>query len=69
MRTFMGILLGIVVTIGTVYVFDAWTTAPPEPVADQRPIVNWDVVAKKWDGVATKARVVWSKLSGGSPNQ
>jgi hypothetical protein len=50
MRVLFGIILGVFLTIGFAYVYDASTTHTSAPTAqtspEQRPMVNWDVAAK-----------------------
>jgi hypothetical protein len=60
MRMFFGIVLGCVLTIGAAYAVDHMSSDN----AVARPMVNWDVVAKNLDDVATKARDGWKKLTG-----
>jgi len=59
MRTFFGIIIGIALTVGGAYVVD--TMSPP---AAGSKMVNWDVVAKNLDTVATLAREGWKKITG-----
>jgi hypothetical protein len=59
MRTFSGILLGIALTVGGVYLADQVSTR-----ADARPMVNWDVVAKNVDQLTAMARDGWRRISG-----
>jgi hypothetical protein len=59
MRTFSGILLGIALTVGGVYLADQVTAR-----ADARPMVNWDVVAKNVDQLTAMARDGWRRISG-----
>jgi hypothetical protein len=67
MRVLFGIILGVFLTIGSVYVYDASTTVPSEPTAqtnlEQRPMVNWDVVSRKWHGLSSGVRDTWNKLA------
>ena len=68
MRLLLGIILGVFLTIGFAYVYDASTTSPfSEATAkislDQRPMVNWDVVSEKWHGWSTSAHNTWNKLA------
>ena len=52
-------------TIGGAYVYDT-AHAPPTATAaaTERPLVNWDVVATKWNGLAARARTEWTRLAG-----
>jgi len=58
MRLFFGIIIGILLTVGGAYVTDK--LAP----AGEKPMVNWDVVAKNVDSVTTLAREGWKKITG-----
>ena len=66
MQTLLGIVVGIFLTIGIAYVHDS--TINPNPPAGsatiERPMVNWDVVAKNIDGVVALARDGWKKIAG-----
>ena len=67
MRLFLGIIVGVFLTIGFAYVYDASTTFPPESTAqissEQRPMVNWDVVSEKWHGWSSGVRNTWNRLA------
>ena len=68
MRVFLGIVLGVFLTIGFAYVYDASTSGTSEPAAqtkvEQRPMVNWDVVGNKWNRLTDRARAEWVRLAG-----
>jgi len=67
MRVFLGICLGIFLTIGFAFVYDASTTRPSDPTAqtnvEQKPMVNWDVVTRNWQGWSSGVRNTWDKLA------
>jgi hypothetical protein len=66
MRIFAGIILGIFLTIGFAYAYDASTARPSEPTAQigaLRPMVNWDVVSSNWQGWSSSVRNTWNKLA------
>jgi hypothetical protein len=67
MRVFAGMILGIFLTIGFAYVYDASTARPAESTAQtgvqQRPMVNWDVVSSNWQGWSSEVRNTWNKLA------
>ena len=67
MRLLLGVFLGSFLTIGFAYVHDASTTHPPgstaQNSAEQRPMVNWDVVSLDWHGWSSSVRNTWNKLA------
>jgi hypothetical protein len=67
MRLLLGIILGVFLTIGFAYVYDASASHSPESTAqaslEQRPMVNWDVVSANWHGWSSAARNTWNKLA------
>ncbi len=67
MRLLFGIILGIFLTIGFAYVYDASTTRTSEPMTQtsigQRPMVNWDVVSGDWHGWSLSVRNTWNRLA------
>jgi len=69
MRLLTGIVLGAVLTVGGAYLYDSHgaALAPDAPAsAQERPLVNWDVVAVKWSQLATRARAEWHRLANAS---
>ena len=69
MRLLLGIVLGVFLTVGFAYLYDASTSSPSEPTAqtrvEQRPMVNWDVVTRDWQGLSSRVRSTWKKLAAG----
>jgi hypothetical protein len=67
MRIFLGIILGVILTIGTAYLYDASTSEPSKTVVqtgiERRPMVNWDVVNTNWHGLSVGVRNTWNKLA------
>ncbi len=66
MPAFVGFILGVLVTIGGAYVYDASTTGtqpPAQTSVEQRPMVNWDVVNNNWHGFTTSVRRGWNRLA------
>lgn len=57
MRMFIGIIIGIALTIGGAYVLDLSATTA-------KPMVNWDVVSKNLDSLTGLARDGWKKIAG-----
>ena len=67
MRLLLGIILGVILTIGVAYLYDASTSGPSnattQTTAEQRPMVNWDVVSKNWQSLSLGVRNTWNKLA------
>jgi hypothetical protein len=69
MRLLLGIILGAVLTVGGAYLYDSHHAAlamNAPASAQQRPLVNWDVVAAKWGHLATRARAEWHRIASSS---
>ena len=67
MRVFLGIILGIFITIGGAYVYDSMTvgnavTAPGASTEVVKPMVNWDVVDRNWRTLTDRVRHTWTRL-------
>lgn len=65
MRTFIGMILGCLLTIGVLYVHDSMVTstvASGTTANTSRAIVNWDVAAREWGEVKETVRTTWLKL-------
>jgi hypothetical protein len=66
MQAFLGMILGAVLVIGGVYIFDSIQTSKvangPEAQTN-RTIVNWDVVATDWQALKTRAHNDWVRIS------
>ena len=65
MRTFLGMILGCLLTVGAVYIHDsmATSTVASGALADSsRQIVNWDVAASEWGQVKENVHTTWLKL-------
>ncbi|MES5488644.1 hypothetical protein QMZ05_38380 [Bradyrhizobium sp. INPA03-11B] len=66
MRTFFGMILGALLLICGVYVYDSMRTssaANGEMARDARTIVNWDVAAHDWNLLKTRTREQWDKIA------
>lgn len=65
MRTFMGMILGCLLTIGVIYIHDSMATstvASGASAGTSRQIVNWDVAASEWTQVKDNVHTAWLKL-------
>jgi hypothetical protein len=61
MRFAFGVIVGVLITVGAVYLRDA---ALPTGV-DARPMVNWDVVDRSVHDLSETVREQWARLTGG----
>jgi hypothetical protein len=66
MQTFLGMILGALLLVGGVYLYDSMQTSTVAngQVADaHRTIVNWDVASADWDLLKRRAHDDWIRLS------
>jgi hypothetical protein len=66
MRVFLGMILGALLLIAGVYVYDSQSTstvASGQAASANRTIVNWDVAASDWNLLKRRAQDDWIKLS------
>ena len=68
MRVFLGIIIGVFLTIASAYVIDSVTTGPatagaPATTTARRPMVNWDVVDHHWQAFTESVRLGWNRLT------
>ena len=66
MRVFLGMILGALLLVAGVYIYDSMltsTVAGGQVARANRTIVNWDVVVTEWDMVKRRAHDDWTKLS------
>ena len=66
MRTLFGMILGALLLIGGVYVYDSMQTssvASGEVAQANRTIVNWDVAKADWNRLKARAHEDWVKIS------
>lgn len=67
MRFVLGIVVGILLTVGVAYLSDASispsTNASGQTARAQRPMVNWDVVDSDWQGFTSGVRNAWHRLA------
>ncbi len=60
MRVFLGIVLGVLLTIAAAYVHDL--TAGPGSSAASQTLVNWDVVRGDWQGLRAGVRELGNRI-------
>ena len=66
MQTFVGMILGALLLICGVYVYDSMQTssvANGQVAQANRTIVNWDVAATDWEALKLRTKQDWIKLS------
>ena len=63
MRFVLGIIVGVLITIGAAYVHDSSTPGPGADTEDRR-MVNWDVVHKNFQDLGAKLDAEWNRLTG-----
>ena len=66
MRVFLGMILGALLLVAGVYIYDSQSTstvASGQSASENRTIVNWDVAAADWNLLKRRAHDDWVKLS------
>jgi hypothetical protein len=66
MQTFVGMILGALLLVGGVYIYDSIQTSSAttgQVAQTNRTIVNWDVAAADWKALKTRAHDDWVKIS------
>jgi hypothetical protein len=66
MQTFVGMILGALLLVAGVYLYDSMqtsTVANGQVAQEKRTIVNWDVAATDWNALKVRAHQDWIKLS------
>jgi cell division protein FtsL len=66
MRVFLGMILGALLLVAGVYIYDSMqtsTVANGQVAEGNRTIVNWDVAATDWHALKTRAHDDWVRLS------
>ena len=65
MRVLIGILLGVILTVGGAYLYDSHNAVTAANAANvERPMVNWDVVGNNWNRLTARARAEWVRIAG-----
>lgn len=66
MQTFLGMILGALLLVCAVYLYDSMQTSTVAngPVAQTgRTIVNWDVASADWEKLKNRAHQDWVRIS------
>ena len=76
MQILLGLILGVLITVGAAFVYDSSTGRVTNGLAvasaeGRAPMVNWDVVSHDWDGMKQQLRDVavdiekgWKRITG-----
>jgi hypothetical protein len=67
MPTFVGFILGVILTIAAAYAYDSSTGRSQNGLSStaadgHAPLVNWDVVDDQWHGLQTNLRDIGANL-------
>jgi len=60
MRTFVGIILGCLLTVAAAYIHD--TSFVEGGANGSNALVNWDVAAREWDLFKQEVHTAWLKM-------
>jgi len=66
MQTILGMILGALLLVACVYLYDSIQTsnvANGQVAQSSRTIVNWDVAQSDWNKLKTRAHEDWVKIS------
>ncbi len=66
MRVFLGMILGALLLVAGVYIYDSQATstvANGQAASANRTIVNWDVAASDWRALKARAHDDWVRIS------
>ena len=76
MQILLGMILGVLITVGAAFVYDSSTGRAANgltvaSVEGHAPMINWDVVSHDWDGMKQQLRGVagdiekgWTRVTG-----
>jgi hypothetical protein len=65
MNLLLGLVIGVLLTIGTAFIADAFTAGEVTSETCSKQIVNWDVAKERLHDSATSIRVGWERLERG----
>ncbi|PNG25355.1 hypothetical protein [Methylocella silvestris] len=64
MRFLLGLVVGVLLTVGAAYMFDSTRRPEGADAATQRQMVNWDVVQAELKTLSVQIGDGWSRLTG-----
>jgi len=62
MNLLLGIILGVLLTIGTAFMADAFTTADATSQTCSNQIVNWDIAKERLHETTASIETGWNRL-------
>jgi hypothetical protein len=65
MNLLVGLIVGVLLTIGTAFIADAFVTSEVTSDACSRQIVNWDVAKERLHDTTSSIATGWDRLKGG----
>ena len=65
MNLFLGVVIGVLLTIGTAFIADALTTAEVTSEMCPKQIVNWDVAKERLLDSTDSIQTGWDRLKSG----
>ena len=65
MNLFLGVVIGVLLTIGTAFIADAFTTAEVTSEMCPKQIVNWDVTKERLHDSTASIQTGWDRLKSG----
>jgi hypothetical protein len=65
MNLLLGIIVGVLLTIGMAFIADAFTTAEVTSETCSRQIVNWDIAKERLHETTASIETGWDRLKSG----
>lgn len=65
MNLLLGLILGVMLTIGTAFVADAFSTSDASSDTCSKQIVNWEVAKERLHETTSSVATGWERLKGG----
>ena len=65
MNLLLGLVIGVLLTIGTAFIADAFTTGEVTSETCSKQIVNWDVAKERLHEFTASIQIGWDRLKNG----
>ena len=65
MNLLLGLVIGVLLTIGTAFIADAFTTGEVTSETCSKQIVNWDVAKERLHESTASIQIGWDRLKNG----